>query len=323
MSMSSTTAPRGLVPDREPGSLRARDAGPGRRAVAGHRRSPRRGPGLPVTRRVEAGAARRVVDPPADARRQQRDPECVGVIAWMHTFSPAKMWIAGLDALQKPLLHLHTQAGVELPWSTIDMDFMNLNQAAHGDREFGYIQSRLGVAAQDRRRSRRVARASPQRDRRTGPAPRWAATSCAPQARALRRQHARRRRHRGRQGRGAAALRRLGQHLRRQRPGRRRSTRSPTPTSTSSSTEYADTYAVAPELLPGGDRHESLRVRRPHRARPARVPHRGRLRRLHHQLRGPRRAPAAARPRRAAADGRRLRLRRRGRLEDVGAAARR
>jgi L-arabinose isomerase len=73
------------------------------------------------------------------------DPGCVGVVAWMHTFSPAKMWIAGLDALQKPLLHLHTQAGMELPWSSIDMDFMNLNQAAHGDREFGYIQSRLGV----------------------------------------------------------------------------------------------------------------------------------------------------------------------------------
>ena len=63
----------------------------------------------------------------------------------MHTFSPAKMWIAGLDALRKPLLHLHTQANVALPWSTIDMDFMNLNQAAHGDREFGYIQTRLGL----------------------------------------------------------------------------------------------------------------------------------------------------------------------------------
>jgi L-arabinose isomerase len=64
----------------------------------------------------------------------------------MHTFSPAKMWIAGLDALQTPLLHLHTQANVSLPWAEIDMDFMNLNQAAHGDREFGYIQTRLGVA---------------------------------------------------------------------------------------------------------------------------------------------------------------------------------
>jgi L-arabinose isomerase len=70
----------------------------------------------------------------------------VGVIAWMHTFSPAKMWIRGLDALQKPLLHLHTQANVELPWSSIDMDFMNLNQAAHGDREFGYIQARMNLA---------------------------------------------------------------------------------------------------------------------------------------------------------------------------------
>jgi L-arabinose isomerase len=73
------------------------------------------------------------------------DDQCLGVIAWMHTFSPAKMWITGLDALHKPLLHLHTQANVELPWSEIDMDFMNLNQAAHGDREFGYIQARLGV----------------------------------------------------------------------------------------------------------------------------------------------------------------------------------
>jgi len=73
-------------------------------------------------------------------------PDCVGVIAWMHTFSPAKMWIAGLDALAKPLLHLHTQANVALPWDSIDMDFMNLNQSAHGDREFGYIEARLGVA---------------------------------------------------------------------------------------------------------------------------------------------------------------------------------
>lgn len=72
--------------------------------------------------------------------------ECIGVIAWMHTFSPAKMWIRGLKTLRKPLLHLHTQFGVELPWGSIDMDFMNLNQAAHGDREFGYIQSRLSTS---------------------------------------------------------------------------------------------------------------------------------------------------------------------------------
>ncbi|GAA1882402.1 L-arabinose isomerase [Asanoa iriomotensis] len=72
-------------------------------------------------------------------------PSCVGVITWMHTFSPAKMWIAGLDALRKPLLHLHTQADAALPWATIDMDFMNLNQAAHGDREFGFTLTRLRV----------------------------------------------------------------------------------------------------------------------------------------------------------------------------------
>jgi L-arabinose isomerase len=74
------------------------------------------------------------------------DDRVIGLVAWMHTFSPAKMWIAGLDALRKPLVHLHTQANVQLPWSEIDFDFMNLNQAAHGDREFGYIQARLGVA---------------------------------------------------------------------------------------------------------------------------------------------------------------------------------
>ncbi len=68
---------------------------------------------------------------------------CAGLVLWMHTFSPAKMWIAGLTALQKPFLHLHTQFNCDLPWATIDMDFMNLNQAAHGDREFGFICSRL------------------------------------------------------------------------------------------------------------------------------------------------------------------------------------
>ena len=88
---------------------------------------------------TDSGAIRRA------ALDANADDAVIGVIAWMHTFSPAKMWIAGLDALRTPLLHLHTQANVELPWSTIDMDFMNLNQAAHGDREFGYIQTRLNV----------------------------------------------------------------------------------------------------------------------------------------------------------------------------------
>jgi L-arabinose isomerase len=88
---------------------------------------------------TETDAIRRI------ALEANADDRCVGVVAWMHTFSPAKMWISGLDALRKPMLHLHTQANVELPWGEIDMDFMNLNQAAHGDREFAHIESRVGV----------------------------------------------------------------------------------------------------------------------------------------------------------------------------------
>ena len=73
-------------------------------------------------------------------------PNCVGLITWMHTFSPARMWIGGLRSLAKPYLHLHTQFNEELPWATIDMDFMNLNQSAHGDREFGFIASRMRLS---------------------------------------------------------------------------------------------------------------------------------------------------------------------------------
>ena len=71
---------------------------------------------------------------------------CIGLITWMHTFSPAKMWIRGLSILKKPLLHLHTQYNRDIPWSSIDMDFMNLNQSAHGDREFGFIVSRMRMS---------------------------------------------------------------------------------------------------------------------------------------------------------------------------------
>jgi L-arabinose isomerase len=82
----------------------------------------------------------------ATLREANATDACVGVILWMHTFSPARMWIAGLQALRKPLLHLHTQFNRDLPWGEIDMDFMNLNQAAHGDREFGFIETRLRTA---------------------------------------------------------------------------------------------------------------------------------------------------------------------------------
>lgn len=95
-------------------------------------------------------AFKAVVTTPEAIRRvcleANADDSCGGIIAWMHTFSPAKMWISGLSQLRKPLLHLHTQYNVGIPWDSIDMDFMNLNQAAHGDREFGFIGARLGIA---------------------------------------------------------------------------------------------------------------------------------------------------------------------------------
>lgn len=83
-----------------------------------------------------------------DMRIVSNDDNCIGVMTWMHTFSPAKMWIKGLQELRKPLLHLHTQANEKLPYDTIDMDFMNLNQAAHGDREYGFILSRMRIPHQ-------------------------------------------------------------------------------------------------------------------------------------------------------------------------------
>ena len=71
------------------------------------------------------------------------DPMCIGLIFWMHTFSPAKMWVKGIGLLHKPFVHLHTQFNREIPWSTIDMDYMNTHQSAHGGREFGFVVSRM------------------------------------------------------------------------------------------------------------------------------------------------------------------------------------
>jgi L-arabinose isomerase len=90
-----------------------------------------------------------VVKTPEDITAMLRDadaaPNCIGLVAWMHTFSPSKMWIGGLTRLTKPLCHLHTQFHRDIPWASIDMDYMNLNQSAHGDREFGFICSRLRI----------------------------------------------------------------------------------------------------------------------------------------------------------------------------------
>jgi len=97
---------------------------------------------LPV-RVVYKGTANSAVEVSEIFRAANGDTKCIGVITWMHTFSPAKMWIHGLMDFKKPLLHLHTQYNEQIPWETMDMDFMNLNQSAHGDREFGFITSRL------------------------------------------------------------------------------------------------------------------------------------------------------------------------------------
>ncbi|MGW6393220.1 L-arabinose isomerase [Streptomyces sp. NPDC055103] len=185
------------------------------------------------------------------------DDRCVGLIAWMHTFSPAKMWIAGLDALRKPLLHLHTQANRQLPWATIDMDFMNLNQAAHGDREFGFVQTRLGVP---RKTVAGHVSAPDVVDRIAG----WARAAL------------------GRSELSTLKLARFGDNMRdvavtegdkveaQLRFGVSVNTygvndlvaavdAAGQDTVTALVKEYEDLYALAPELRPGGERHESLR----------------------------------------------------------------
>ena len=94
---------------------------------------------------VYKGTANSSKEVEAVMKAANNDEKCIGIITWMHTFSPAKMWIKGLQDLQKPLLHFHTQYNAEIPWDTMDMDFMNLNQSAHGDIEFGHICTRMRV----------------------------------------------------------------------------------------------------------------------------------------------------------------------------------
>ena len=204
------------------------------------------------------------------------------------------MWIAGLDALRKPLLHLHTQANVALPWADIDMDFMNLNQAAHGDREFGYIQTRLRCGAQDRRRARQRSSGAAA-GRRLGAGRRGAAHALRVAAAGpLRRQHARRGRHRGRQGRGAA---RFGVSVNTYGVNDL--------VAVVDAVADADVDALVAEYddaLRRGGRPAPAGAARSRCATAARielglraVPRARRLRRLHEQLRGPRWAAAAAR----------------------------
>ncbi len=268
--------------------------------------------GQPVL--TESAAIRRVM------LEANADPDCLGVIAWMHTFSPAKMWITGLDVLRKPLLHLHTQLNEALPWASIDMDFMNLNQAAHGDREFGYLQTRLRMA-------RKTVAGHGSDPGLVARIDSWIRAAA------------------GRDHLDGLRLARFGDNMRDVAVTEGDKVEAELRFGVSVNTygvndlvarvdavpdaavdalvaEYADSYRVAPELSRGGERHESLRYAARVEAGPAGVPGRRRVRRLHHELPGSRRAAPAARAGRAAADGRRLRVRRRGRLEDLRAARR-
>jgi L-arabinose isomerase len=185
------------------------------------------------------------------------DDKVLGVITWMHTFSPAKMWISGLDALRKPLLHLHTQANVELPWSEIDMDFMNLNQAAHGDREYAYIATRLGVA-----RTTVVGHVSnPAVTRRVGTWVRGAAGWAATHELTLVRFGDNMRNVAVTEGDKTEAELRFGVSVNTWGVNELVAAVEAVDEATVDAlvAEYSERYDVAPELRQGGDRHESLR----------------------------------------------------------------
>ena len=252
------------------------------------------------------------------------DDGCVGVIAWMHTFSPAKMWIAGLDALRKPLLHLHTQAGMRP--AVVDHRH-GLHEPQPGRPRRPGVRLHPDPAAASRRKTvagpRRLDPVVLAAGRRLGARRRSAAAELR-----------------------TCALARFGDNMRDVAVTEGDKVEAELRFGVSVNTygvndlvavvdavadadvdelvaEYDDTYDVAPELRPRRRAARVAALRRPHRGSGcAQFLDRRRLRRLHHELRGPRRAAPAARPGRAAADGRRLRLRRRGRLEDLGAAAR-
>ena len=240
--------------------------------------------------------------------------KCVGVITWMHTFSPARMWIAGLQALTKPLLHLHTQFNRDLPWGEIDMDFMNLNQAAHGDREFAHIEARLGLA-------RKTVAGHWQEKSVQDRIGTWSRAACGLyEAKHLK-------------------LARFGDNMRNVAvtEGDKVSAQMQFGVSVNgfSVSDLGDAVrAVADEkvddlievyessydarCVASRGRREPRSAARggPDRGRSPGVHDRRRLRCDHGHLREPRRAQAAPRHRRPAADGRRLWVRRRGRLED-------
>ena len=231
----------------------------------------------------------------------------------MHTFSPAKMWIAGLRALQKPLLHLHTQFSRDLPWTEVDMDFMNLNQSAHGDREFGHLATRMGI----RRKTVVGHWLEPAVLDRIGT---WSRAACGWQeAQSLRvaRFGDNMREVAGTDGDKVEAQIRLGLSVNGYGAGELASAVGAVEDATVDQliSEYEEAYELAPGLRADGEQRESLRDAARIEAGLREVPRRGRVQGLHDHVRGSRRASPAARARRPAADGRRVRVRSRGRLE--------
>jgi L-arabinose isomerase len=182
---------------------------------------------------------------------------CVGLVTWMHTFSPAKMWIAGLRSLQKPFAHLHTQYNRDIPWADIDMDFMNLNQSAHGDREFGFIGSRL-------RLDRKVVVGHWQDEEVQANLGAWARAACAwhdAQGARFARFGDNMREVAVTEGDKVSAQMRLGYSVNGYGVGDlvRYVNEVADADVDAIIEEYGDQYTVVPALRPGGDRHQSLR----------------------------------------------------------------
>ena len=288
---------RGLVPHRQPGPLRRR--GRSRRSPSSPARSPRAldaAPAIPVEIVLKPVLTDADGDP-ALMLEANADDACVGVIAWMHTFSP------GEDVDRRASTRCASRcctctrrSTATLPWATIDMDFMNLNQAAHGDREFGFIADPAAASP----RKTVVGHGSDPvvagADRRLGAGRAGAAADCA----ALRLARF------GDNMRDVAvtegdkveaelALRRLGQHLRRQRPGRRRRRGRRRRGRRAGRRVRATSTTSPPSCARAATAHDSLRYGARIEIGLRRFLDRRRLRRLHHQLRGPRRAAPAAR----------------------------
>ena len=299
MHRMPTARDRGLVPHRQPGASTAR-----RRCdqVAAQSQADRRGARRrhgrsPVRGRVEAGAHRRrrhprgsCWTPTATTTASASSPGCT-------RSRPAKMWIAGLDALRKPLLHLHTQANVALPWAE---HRHGLHEPQPGRARRPRVRLHPDPARRAPARRSPATSADPTVAGRVGAwvAGRRAAARDAAHAAAgpVRRQHARRRGHRGRQGRGASCASASRSTPTASTTWSRSSTRSTDADVDALVAEYDDAYDVAPELLPGGDAARVAARTAPRiELGPAPVPRRRRVRRLHHQLRGPRRPAAAAR----------------------------